>query len=83
LGKPMLSVPLRGQFEQILNARYLEKLGYGMWARKVTADAIRELYERAPDYHRELDAFEHDDNRGFFAELDRSMRSAVDEGALP
>jgi len=30
LGKPVLSLPLDGQFEQILNALYLEHLGYGM-----------------------------------------------------
>ena len=29
LGKPVLSIPLRGQFEQLMNARYLERLGYG------------------------------------------------------
>ena len=30
LHKPMLAVPLAGQFEQILNGRYLEREGYGM-----------------------------------------------------
>ena len=29
LRKPMLAIPLAGQFEQIMNARYLERLGYG------------------------------------------------------
>ncbi len=29
LRKPMLSVPLGKQFEQVMNARYLEKIGYG------------------------------------------------------
>ncbi|RLB57992.1 MAG: teichoic acid biosynthesis protein [Deltaproteobacteria bacterium] len=29
LHKPMLAVPLGKQFEQLLNARYLERLGYG------------------------------------------------------
>ncbi len=32
LGKPMLAVPLERQFEQVLNARYLEQLGYGRQA---------------------------------------------------
>jgi uncharacterized protein (TIGR00661 family) len=83
LGKPMLSIPVRGQFEQILNARYLEKLGYGMWGRQATAQLVRELYERAPDFRKELSKFEHDENRGFFEELDRQMHAAVEEGALP
>ncbi len=30
LKKPMLAVPLRKQFEQVLNARYLEKEGFGL-----------------------------------------------------
>lgn len=30
LGKPVLSIPVRGAFEQFLNAHYLERLGYGM-----------------------------------------------------
>ena len=32
LGKPVLAVPLRGQFEQMMNARYLDRKGYGMCA---------------------------------------------------
>ena len=32
LGKPMLAIPLRGQFEQLMNARYLEREGYGICA---------------------------------------------------
>lgn len=32
LGKPVLSIPVRGAFEQFLNAHYLERLGLGMRA---------------------------------------------------
>jgi uncharacterized protein (TIGR00661 family) len=35
LHKPMLAVPVGGQFEQVLNARYLEREGYGMMARSL------------------------------------------------
>jgi uncharacterized protein (TIGR00661 family) len=31
LGKPVYSLPLNGQFEQMLNAYYLEKMQYGMY----------------------------------------------------
>ena len=37
LGKPMLSIPLRGQFEQLMNARYLEREGFGMCAPAIDA----------------------------------------------
>ena len=36
LGKPMLAMPLFGQFEQALNSRYLEREGYGVAATELT-----------------------------------------------
>src|SRR3712207_6711242 len=40
LGKPVLSVPLRGQFEQVMNARYLQREGFGMCAPVVDAHVL-------------------------------------------
>ncbi len=59
LHKPMLALPLSGQFEQVLNARYLEKLGYGRYAEtlddpQVLHDFVRDLprFEaKIADYH--------------------------------
>ncbi len=81
LGKPMLSIPLIGQFEQILNANYLAKLGYGERARDVTAESVRAFLSRAPRYAENLASFEHDRNEGLFRQLDLAMDAAVKEGA--
>lgn len=81
MGKPMLSVPLSGQFEQILNANYLAKLGYGARADEISAAGVTEFLERL-DFHRaQLAEFEHDGNDGLLAQLDRALVAAVDEGA--
>lgn len=51
---PMYSVPIDGQYEQELNARYLTELGYGAWAKRFEADAIVDFIEHAPEatnYH--------------------------------
>lgn len=40
LGKPVFSVPVRGHFEQEMNARYVEALGLGMMSREFNADAL-------------------------------------------
>jgi uncharacterized protein (TIGR00661 family) len=40
LRKPTLSVPVRGQFEQVLNARWLERLGYGRYAESLQDPAV-------------------------------------------
>ena len=37
---PMLSIPLQGQYEQELNARYLAETGYGRWARMLEEESI-------------------------------------------
>jgi uncharacterized protein (TIGR00661 family) len=37
---PMYAVPLDGQYEQELNARWLASLGYGAWARRFERDPI-------------------------------------------
>jgi uncharacterized protein (TIGR00661 family) len=46
---PMLCVPLEGQWEQQLNARWLAKLGYGAWAPRITADAVRGFLARVDE----------------------------------
>jgi uncharacterized protein (TIGR00661 family) len=77
LHKPMLSVPVRGQFEQVLNGRYLQRLGYGQYAESL-ADP-REIFsfiEKVPDCARALEGFVQDGNvdlyREFDAQLDRA-----------
>ena len=81
LGKPMLSVPLVGQFEQLLNAAYLHELGYGERAEKITAAGLSDFIARAPEYCRNLSRYSHDSNQGLLTALDDALVSAVAEGA--
>lgn len=83
LGKPVLSIPLKGQFEQILNATYLERLGYGLRRDRVDAEAITAFLDGCDRFRENLTRFEHDDNAGFFQALDARIAEAVEEGALP
>lgn len=81
LGKPMLAVPVGGQFEQFLNASYLRELGYGERTDHITADVVERFLERAPRFARNLAEFEHDHNAGLIDTLQRKMEAAVKEGA--
>jgi uncharacterized protein (TIGR00661 family) len=81
LGKPTLSVPLVGQFEQALNAIYLQKLGYGERANDVTTEVVTGFLARAPRYAEKLESFQHDRNEGLFARLEAALGEAVAEGA--
>ena len=77
LGKPMLSVPVRRQFEQILNARWLEKLGYGLEAREITGERLGEFLERLPDLERSLSGYRQDGNSDLLGALDRTLQRAL------
>jgi len=77
LQKPMLSVPVRGQIEQVLNARYLQRAGYGRAADDVDALMLREFLQALPDHEAQLAAYEQDGNRAAFAHLDGLLDRAA------
>jgi uncharacterized protein (TIGR00661 family) len=82
LGKPMLSVPLKGQFEQTLNALYLQKLGYGEYHRELSESAIAQFLERAPEYARNVGAHRQDRNRAILTGLDELIAEIAAKGRL-
>jgi uncharacterized protein (TIGR00661 family) len=69
LHKPALSIPVAGQFEQTLNARYLERLGYGEYAEAPSAEAVAAFLERVPDHRRRLAGYRQDGNDEALAAL--------------
>jgi uncharacterized protein (TIGR00661 family) len=69
-GKPILSVPIKKQFEQTLNAIYLTKLGYGVWAREFTPQAIAGFLERRDELAKNVGRHEQDGNEKLFRALD-------------
>jgi uncharacterized protein (TIGR00661 family) len=77
LGRPMLAVPLRKQFEQVLNARYLEAQGYGLGADTITDARLAEFVERLPDFEAKLRGYKQDGNKDLLAALERGLADAV------
>jgi uncharacterized protein (TIGR00661 family) len=73
LGKPIFSIPVEHQFEQILNARYLEELGYGLAADRVEADLLRLFLAEAPKYAGRVARHRQDGNRELFHVVDRLL----------
>ncbi|MEZ4363183.1 MAG: glycosyltransferase family protein [Kofleriaceae bacterium] len=74
LHKPMLSVPLAGQFEQYLNARYLAHEGYGVYAESLDDPAVLAGFlEQLPACQRALTAYEQDGNAELLLGLDRFL----------
>jgi uncharacterized protein (TIGR00661 family) len=81
LRRPMLAVPVKKQFEQVLNARYLERLGYGLHADEVTEERLGAFLERLPDCRSHLASYSQDGNEDLFRGLRASLAAAVKPGA--
>jgi uncharacterized protein (TIGR00661 family) len=74
LGKPIFSVPVRNQYEQVMNARYLEELGYGLGAERIEADVLRLFLDEAPKYASRVARHKQDGNRDLFDVVDHVLQ---------
>jgi len=74
LGKPIFCVPVRNQYEQVLNSRYLEELGYGLGAEKIEADVLRLFLDEAPKYAARVAKHKQDGNRELFDVVDGALQ---------
>ena len=80
LRRPVLSVPVGKQFEQVVNARYLEREGYGMAADEVTGPVLGEFLARAPALRRNLAGYHQDGNQKMLGCLGERLAAAVGGG---
>lgn len=83
---PMLSMPIGGQYEQELNARYLQQLGYGAYLdtakRALDATVVSEFLARVDEMTRALASYQPRDNTMLFACIDELLRDVdIDEPA--
>lgn len=83
LHKPMLSVPVRKQFEQVLNARYLEYERYGLSAEALTEARLRTFLDRLPEFETHLADYRQRGNAELLSMLDQVLARAVREGRAP
>lgn len=80
LGKPMLSVPLAGQIEQYVNARYLEREGFGKFAPSLDDPAVlADFLAQLPRYEHQLAGYHQERNRELLRSLDRFLHHAAHE----
>jgi uncharacterized protein (TIGR00661 family) len=77
LHRPMLAVPVRKQFEQVLNARYLEAEGYGLSADEISDERLGEFVDRLPEFQRRLASYQQDGNRDLLGKLDEVLAAAA------
>jgi uncharacterized protein (TIGR00661 family) len=78
LRKPMLAVPLAGQFEQVLNARYLADVGFGAAADDLHDPAtVHQFLERLPEYEGRLASYSQNGNADLLGAVDEFLDRAA------
>jgi len=78
LHKPMLAVPLRAQFEQTLNGRWLSRLGYGRAVETLDDPApVLDFLAHVPEFEEKLRGYHQDRNVALLAGLDEHLDRAA------
>ena len=76
LGKPVLSIPVRRQAEQELNAAWLEMLKLGMRADRIDVAVVRQFLERLDDFGNVQDPRIRRGTEDATVALDRALEAA-------
>ena len=70
LGKPYLAYPVKRQFEQVFNAYYVDKMGYGAWWDELNKERIESFLFNLDGYREKLAGYPRQDNSALLAKLD-------------
>ncbi|HWX53403.1 MAG TPA: glycosyltransferase family protein [Verrucomicrobiae bacterium] len=70
LGKPYLAVPVKNQFEQILNAYHLDKTGYGAYWKDLNKERVESFLFNLEQYAENLKSYPREGNTALLGKLD-------------
>jgi uncharacterized protein (TIGR00661 family) len=70
LGKPYLAWPVEHQFEQVFNAFYIGKMGYGAYWDDLTKEKVESFLFNLDAYRENLGKYPRNDNSALFGALD-------------
>jgi uncharacterized protein (TIGR00661 family) len=70
LGKPYLAVPVEHQFEQIFNAYWIDKVGYGAYWDELNKERVESFLYNLPQFRERLERYPRQGNNALFAKLD-------------
>ncbi|RBQ24097.1 Glycosyltransferase AglE [Candidatus Methanobinarius endosymbioticus] len=75
LKKPIYSIPAIGNFEQLLNGYYVDKLSYGELHEEIEVETLKNFLNNLDKYQKTLDKVKNNDNSGIIRELKKSIET--------
>jgi uncharacterized protein (TIGR00661 family) len=73
LHKPIFSIPIKQQFEQILNGHYINKMAYGVAVKDITENNFSEFLDNTEIYRHNIKKIKWDKNEEFFSVLNGAI----------
>jgi uncharacterized protein (TIGR00661 family) len=70
LGKPYLALPVKHQFEQIFNAYWVGRMGYGPYWRELNRERVEAFLYNLPQYRERLSAYPRAGNQALLEKVD-------------
>jgi uncharacterized protein (TIGR00661 family) len=70
LGKPCLAIPIKHQFEQIFNAYWLDRMGYGTYWTELNKERIEAFLYNLPHHREKLTEYPRQGNQALFEKVD-------------
>lgn len=75
LKKPIYSIPAKGNFEQLLNGFYVDKLCYGEMHKKINITTLKRFLDKLDKYQTNLNKVKNNDNQRIIQELENSIET--------
>jgi uncharacterized protein (TIGR00661 family) len=73
LKKPIYSFPIKGQFEQYMNAAYIDRMGYGRHFEELNVDYLKSFMYELDSYSKNLSKQKQKGNSVLFELLDKKL----------
>ena len=77
LHKPVLSIPIKGTFEQVLNAMQIKNLGYGDMCDSINRKALLSFIKNNDKYYQNIKKYKKEDNSRIIAKIEELIREVV------
>jgi uncharacterized protein (TIGR00661 family) len=83
LGKPYLAAPVKRQFEQVLNAYYVDKMNYGVYWEELNKERIESFLFNLEVFRAALATYQRAGNGALLGKLDELIAETVPAGCAP
>ncbi len=74
LKKPIYSFPIKNQFEQLMNASYIDKMGYGKYSEELDINSLKDFLKHLDTFKENLSKYKQDGNKELFEVLKEKIK---------